>query len=253
MSVEAISLALSIPVERSSAKFVLVAMANCANNDMICWPSIQYLSDATSQDRKTVIKNIKRLREYGLIEETGEKRGSTGQISVFRLTIKESQKRNSTENGTVPKTEPKSTVFSHKESRFSVERVPKTGHGTVKEPSKEPSVNHKGDKSLGFDPLTMVLPDCVSNASWAEWVAYRRERKLTVTKSTMESQASRLSGWSSEGYDPTEVIQESISNGWQGLFKPKNKPSTKTKSGALSKAGASTAAAVERWLTSEAV
>lgn len=146
MSVEAISWALAQPVERSSAKFVLVAMANCAGPDMTCWPSMAYLTEATSQDRKTVLENVKRLTEAGYIQATEARAGRTAQVVVYRLTApeKESQKRNSTENGTVPKTEAKSPVFPVKESRFSVETVPKTGHGTVIGTVIEPSGNKKG-------------------------------------------------------------------------------------------------------------
>lgn len=93
MSNEAITWALGQKVDRSSAKFVLVAMANLANGDMTCFPSIQYLSDATCQDRKTVAENLKRLRESGHIVDTGARKGSTGQVPVYRL--------NDTENGIV--------------------------------------------------------------------------------------------------------------------------------------------------------
>jgi Helix-turn-helix domain len=145
VSVEAITWALAQSVERSSTKFVLVAMANCAGPDMTCWPSVAYLCAATAQDRKTVIENIKRLRESGFIEPTDGRKGATGQVVVYSLkrpetgTVKEAQKRNSSENGTVPKFPSKSPVFPIKESRFSAETVPKTGHGTVREPSIEPS------------------------------------------------------------------------------------------------------------------
>lgn len=151
MSVEAITWALRQDVKHSSAKFVLVAIANCADgSEFLAWPSVQYLVDATSQDRKTVMSNLARLRDAGLIEDSGERRGSTKQVVVYRLknpengTVKQSQKRNSTENGTVPKTDDNSTVFPAEESQNSLERVPKTVHGTVRNHKgtvKEPSVS----------------------------------------------------------------------------------------------------------------
>ncbi|QRX82232.1 helix-turn-helix domain-containing protein [Glaciimonas sp. PAMC28666] len=99
MSVEAITWALNLKVERSTAKFVLVAMANCANNDMVCWPSVQYLSAATCQDRKTVQENIRRLKQAGFIAATDVRKGRTGQVIVYQLKnpengpVKEAQKR----------------------------------------------------------------------------------------------------------------------------------------------------------------
>lgn len=172
MSVEATTWAFRQNLDRSSAKFVLVAMADCAGHDMTCWPSVKYLAAATGQDRKTVLGNITRLIDDGYIIDTNYRRGRTGQIPVYLLnvkqktasiilhdeadddgdysaqksgnnhannstengTVKQSQKRNSTENGTVPFFRDNSPVFPTKESRFSAVTVPKTGHGTVKEP-----------------------------------------------------------------------------------------------------------------------
>lgn len=123
MSVEAISAALSMRIERSSTKFVLVAMANCADLNMVCWPSMAYLCQATCQDRKTVLENIKRLKAAGLISDTEQRKGRTAQVAVYRLnvtengTVKASQKRDSTENGTIPKTDTKGPVFPRKASQ----------------------------------------------------------------------------------------------------------------------------------------
>ncbi|AGG33029.1 hypothetical protein D521_0460 [beta proteobacterium CB] len=121
MSVEAITWALKEPLTHSSSKFVLVVLANCANSETFeAYPSITYLASSTGQDRKTVITNIKRLIESGHIVDTGNRVGRTSQVITYRLNCdgkKESQKRNSTENGTVPFFPPNSTVFPIKESQ----------------------------------------------------------------------------------------------------------------------------------------
>jgi pyocin large subunit-like protein len=80
--------AMSQPVAKSSAKFVLVAMADCVNADgatMVCWPSVRHLADMTGQDIKTVEAGMRRLREQGFIVDTKERRGETGQVIVYRL------------------------------------------------------------------------------------------------------------------------------------------------------------------------
>lgn len=92
MSFDAIRWALAQPVAKSSSKFVLVAMADCVNSDgdaMVCWPSLQHLSEVTGQDRKTVAECVKRLREEGFIVDTGERRGATGQVVAYQLTAPE--------------------------------------------------------------------------------------------------------------------------------------------------------------------
>lgn len=127
MSLEAITWAFKQPVPQSSAKFVLVAIANLAAPDrsgrVIAWPSTDYLAEVTSQDRKTVITNLAKLREWGLIEDTGDRVGRTGQVPVYALNCppdlftEHTQKRNSSKNGIVPKKGAKSPVFSVKESQ----------------------------------------------------------------------------------------------------------------------------------------
>lgn len=122
MSVEAITWALRQPIQHSSAKFVLVVLANCASAENAhAFPSVAYLSAATGQDRKTVTTNLQRLQEWGLIEDTTKRVGATKQIIVYRLICGPDlfqpgeEKRNSSENGTVPKTEGKTPVFPLKD------------------------------------------------------------------------------------------------------------------------------------------
>lgn len=202
MSVEAISWALSQPVERSSAKFVLVAMANCAGPDFQCWPSMGYLTEATSQDRKTVLENVKRLIEAGYIAATDGRKGKTNQVVVYQLHTpsEDTKKRNSPKNGTVPKTEAKSPVFPAKESRFSVETVPKTGHGTIKETSIEPSGKQRQPARKRADSLP--CPDGVTDDTWADWLLLRKAKRAPVSGTVLrQAQAEAIkAGISLEGF-----------------------------------------------------
>lgn len=72
-----------------------------------------------------------------------------------------------------------------------------------------------------FDALSLELPTCVSAEAWGEWIAYRRERKITSTEATMRAQLKKLAAWAGIGHMPDEIIRASIENGWQGLFEPK--------------------------------
>lgn len=161
MSVEAISAVLSMWMERSSTKFVLVAMANCADQNMVCWPSMAYLCQATCQDRKTVLENIKRLKAAGLISDTEQRKGRTAQVAVYRLnvtengTVKASHKRNGSENGMVPKTDAKGPVFPRKESQkrdTEPSLNPKETSGIRK--STIPACPHDAIRDLYHDALT---------------------------------------------------------------------------------------------------
>jgi hypothetical protein len=104
VSVGAITWALAQPVDRSSAKFVLVVLANYANADMCAWPSIAAICDATCQNRKTVMDGLRRLVSAGLIVQTGESAGRTGRVSVYQLNAKAVPETVPLEAETVPKT-----------------------------------------------------------------------------------------------------------------------------------------------------
>ncbi len=217
MSNEAITWALAQPVGRSTAKFVLVAMANCAGDDMTCWPSIPYLVEATCQDRKTVMENMRRLREAGYITPTGEHKGRTKQVAVYRLS--------STENGTVkatvpetvpvPKTDANSPVFPIEQSRFSVETGPKTVPGTLKEPKEEPKGKPKKEKAT---PPCVAIADLLANgfdpATAEEFIAHKSAVKAPLTT---RAWADHLRESEKAGWTPQAAAEKVMAKNWKGF------------------------------------
>jgi hypothetical protein len=85
MSIEAMSWVLKLDISRSSEKFIMVCMANYADERGVCFPSIATLARDTSQDRKTIIANLKRLSETGLLRDTGHRVGPTKSVPVYQL------------------------------------------------------------------------------------------------------------------------------------------------------------------------
>lgn len=79
-----------------------------------------------------------------------------------------------------------------------------------------------------FDPLSIPVPEWLNASSWNEWVAYRRQSgKPIKTGLTVTKAFSLLKQCLDEGHDPVDVINASIANGYQGLFKPKFALSTR--------------------------
>ena len=77
-------------------------------------------------------------------------------------------------------------------------------------------------KSRRFDPASIDLPNCINPTDWKSWITYRRQRKLTLSETTITMQAANLAEWHHSGHDPGKIINDSIANGWQGLFEPKS-------------------------------
>jgi len=112
MSFVALAWASQQKLDRPSDKLILLAYANCFNEESgFAYPSVQWLCDFSSLNRKTVIQAVARLEESGFLEDTGRRVGSTKQVKVYTVIVGEIK--------TVPKRGPlKSTTFSDKESRF---------------------------------------------------------------------------------------------------------------------------------------
>ena len=76
---------LKLDISRSSEKFIMVCLANYADERGVCFPSTATLARDTSQDRKTIIANLKRLCESGLLRDTGHRVGATKSVPVYQL------------------------------------------------------------------------------------------------------------------------------------------------------------------------
>lgn len=66
---------------------ILNILAHRANDFSECWPSIKSLEESSSADRKTIIKVIQSLIDKKLIIKTGEMKGKTKSVPVYKLTL----------------------------------------------------------------------------------------------------------------------------------------------------------------------
>jgi hypothetical protein len=182
-----------------------------------------YLAESTGQDRKTVLANLCRLRDLGHIEDTGSRVGKTKQIVVYRLNIngsgaanKDTQKWNSSENGTVPKTDGNSTVFPAKEARFSREQSQKR--------DTEPSITISNRKSNKQDqrPDASALdfsswPTAPAPKLLSDWLAVRRKKRADVSETVIAAMGRELHLAAGMGWTVDECLTECVLRNWQGL------------------------------------
>lgn len=107
----------------ASAKLVLLGLASCADANHCAHPSIQWLCDFSDLNRKTVIAALQRLEDgmFPLIEDTGQRRGRTCQVKVYRLAAGAEGARIDPASETVPKAEQSqkrnSSGFTRKQSQ----------------------------------------------------------------------------------------------------------------------------------------
>ncbi|KAG0167300.1 hypothetical protein DFQ30_006180 [Apophysomyces sp. BC1015] len=98
---------------------------------------------------------------------------------------------------------------------------------TINEPSIEPSLNHQGDGSMATRakksgresaPSAVALPDWLPAASWEALIEHRKATKSAMTPQAQKLAISKLDELRSQGNDPAAVINQTILNGWKGLF-----------------------------------
>lgn len=93
-------------------------------------------------------------------------------------------------------------------------------------PEAQDSAKPKKPNIDNFEPKTLVqfmLPEL--EQAWLTWIDYRKQRKFKTVEKTWMTQAKKLADWGKAGHDPVKIIEQSIGNGWQGLFEPDFKQS----------------------------
>lgn len=196
MSSEAIAWAFKVNLKPSALKFTLVALCECANYKTgHIHPSIAHLEEITGQDRKTLIANIAKLEQLGLLVDTGERSGRTGQIKVYRATTE-----------TVPNMEQfqkgNGSVFPSKQSQKR-----------NTEPSREPSVD-KANALPTKRGRTPAMPEGVELNVWNDFLELRKAKRAPLSNTALaaiEREAAKA-GWSLN-----DALAESAARGWQSF------------------------------------
>lgn len=175
-----------------------------------------YLQDRFSIGRDRYWKAMSALKDLGLLSHEITREENTGKMLGKRIIVHY---------------EPNLQVSEH-----SVDRIDggpssrETDHYLIKDSptgsmEKKPSGAKAPSrtKAAKFDPVT-AKPESVSAQTWQDWCQHRAEIKRPLTATTCAKQAKTLAGH----HDADAVINQSISNGWTGLFPDKVVPGGKT-------------------------
>lgn len=201
MSIDALRWAKKVKTGSSSSKSVLTWLADMCGADLCAYPSVSALAEVTELNKKTVQDSLRHLMEIGLIVDTGERKGRTKQIVVYRLIgVEESvaepeytQKRvslkvgkigavnkNSTENGYVsaqksPKNGTLCCMENNQRHPNFPSKTPKNGSRNPKEP-KDLNPTHNARESAPTSEQEVLslqaAPPCIP--VWPE----RTHRKI---------------------------------------------------------------------------
>lgn len=138
MSVEATIWAWSLTKQQVSSleKLILLSLADRANEKMECFPSAKRLENDCNTDIKTIYKTLDSLCSKNIIKKTGEMKGRTKSVPVYRLINVQKREEKSTPKNGLSKNEahPKTGEVAHpKTGELS---TPKNGSLNLKEEPK---------------------------------------------------------------------------------------------------------------------
>ncbi|HDS1744227.1 helix-turn-helix domain-containing protein [Pseudomonas sp. M2] len=234
MSVQSMSWALEQrDIVDATARYVLLVLANYADkNGRGAFPSSASISDDTGLSIRTVKYKLDHLLEIGVIRlgnqaiagayiDRHDRRPTVYDLCVERGATAAPGSERGANGDTTGCSSRQNGVQTTTERGAGAAPNPSINHQlTIKEPKASvadaPAAAKKAPK---FDPLT-CKPANVSDSIWADWCQHRKEIGKRLTKTSCERQAAQLA----KHHAPDAVINQSISNGWTGLFPEKVLP-----------------------------
>lgn len=81
--------------------------------------------------------------------------------------------------------------------------------------SSEPSIQGKGREEKGREVEAMPPVDGLDLKAWERWLDYRKQIRKPLKQVSMPAAQQELAAF---GSDQAAVVQQSIAQGWQGLF-----------------------------------
>lgn len=217
MSMELMVKAMKTKVGNPLRKLVLIKLADNANDMGECWPSYQHIADQCEIGRSTVKVHIRELEKSGLLRREFRRKGELNQSNVFHLALNGGAAPalggGAGDNPPGAGDNPGGGAGAAPRTSHSFEPIIETVEQAV---AAAPSAKKKAPK---FDPMT-AKPTNVTEQAWADWCQHRREIRKPMTKTSCERQAAQLA----KHHAPDAVINQSITNGWTGLFPEKVLP-----------------------------
>ncbi|EPY4264197.1 replication protein [Klebsiella pneumoniae] len=200
--------------------FMAVMRKTYGFNKKSDWVSNEQLSELTGilPHKCSAAKSV--LVKRGILTQTGRVIGINKTVSEWSsLPVKGKEKKPYLKKVTLPESGKKSLPESgnayYPNQVNTKDKHTKDNKDNINNPPKSP-------RAVSFDALAVQLPDWLSAEIWSSWVAYRRDLKKPIKSQQTVTQAiNLLDRCRQNGYSPDEIINQSIANGWQGLFEPK--------------------------------
>jgi DNA-binding transcriptional regulator YhcF (GntR family) len=202
-----------------STLLVLLALADWANDEGICWPAIDSIAEKCRISSRTAQRIIKELEELGALKVS--RKAGRNHTNTYCLLV--------------PTCEVLFDVKGVNMSPIKAEKVTNETEKVTKQALKgdiavspEPSRTTKGRTIIKPIKPKFELPGWVPKQDWEDWLEVRKKKGAPETTRAFELNLSRLAEFQNRGHPPSEVLQLAIERGWTGLFEPKGNVKAKS-------------------------
>ncbi|KFA58932.1 hypothetical protein A9G48_00555 [Gilliamella sp. wkB18] len=204
LMVEAMKLKVGNPLR----KLVLIKLADNANDKGECFPSIAYIADQCEISERSVQNHIKQLEVDGLLKiESRKSENGLNKSNIYYLNFSGANPAPYGANGSISGANPAPSGESPAPSH-GANAAPITSH--IIEPVKEP-VNNLVINGFDFSGLDGVLEKNLID----DFIKFRKSIKKPLTQGAVNYLIRELNKAVQAGYNANELIEMTLSRGWQ--------------------------------------
>jgi hypothetical protein len=175
----------------STQKLVLLSLADWANDEGLCWPSIERVAKKSSLKKRAVQLAIRSLEEMKFIRrEEVIGRGNRYWIQI-----------------------PMHEMHPCIKDMTPVHEMHETGAPDAPNTSKIHQLTTKY--------IRRELPECIPVDAWNGWVEMRKQGKKPLTDRAYNQAIDKLMAFEAKGQNITEVLDRSTMNNWTDLYEIK--------------------------------
>lgn len=186
-----------------SEKIVLLALADCANDDGVCWPSMRALVEKCSKTDRTIQAAIKSLTAAGhltRVERPGK--GVLYTVHPGRSPEAVSPPKSLPPEDAAP---PKPTTLTPEAASDKPSRTTNSSNATHPKIASTPKARW---------PKDMPPPTGVSDDQWAGFIEHRKAKRSTLTRRAYDLLVAKLAEHSTADRPPGALVDLIVERGW---------------------------------------
>lgn len=200
--------AMKVKVGNPLRKLVLIKLADNANDKGECFPSVAYIAEQCEISERSVQNHIKQLEVDGLLKiESRKSENGLNKSNIYYLNFSGANPApygaNGSSSGANAAPSGESPAPSH-----GANPAPITSH--IIEPVKEP-VNNLVINGFDFSGLDGMLEKNLID----DFIKFRKSIKKPLTQGAVNYLIRELNKAVRAGYNPNELIEMTLSRGWQ--------------------------------------